>query len=47
MTTSGQHMNNDMDIDTSMDIDTPRDFRLLHLLLASQAIHQYEERVPL
>ena len=47
MSASIQHMNNDMDIDTSMDIDTPRDVRLLHLLLASQAIHQYEERVPL
>ena len=36
-----------MDTDTSMNRDTPRDVRLLHLLLASQAIHQYEERVPL
>lgn len=27
--------------------DTPRDVRLLHLLLASQAIHQYEDNVPL
>ena len=27
--------------------DTPRDVRLLHLLLASQAIHQYEDQVPL
>ncbi|CAL9736084.1 transcription initiation factor TFIID subunit 9 [Monosporozyma servazzii] len=34
-------------IDTSMDKDTPRDVRLLHLLLASQAIHQYEDKVPL
>ncbi|KAG0663023.1 Transcription initiation factor TFIID subunit 9 [Monosporozyma unispora] len=34
-------------IDTSMDRDTPRDVRLLHLLLASQAIHQYEDKVPL
>lgn len=47
MTTSEQSMNKDMDVDTSMDIDTPRDVRLLHLLLASQAIHQYEEKVPL
>lgn len=30
-----------------MDMDTPRDVRLLHLLLASQAIHQYEDKVPL
>lgn len=37
----------DMEVDTSMDTDTPRDVRLLHLLLASQAIHQYEDRVPL
>ncbi|SCW01184.1 LAFE_0D06942g1_1 [Lachancea fermentati] len=27
--------------------DVPRDVRLLHLLLASQAIHQYEDQVPL
>lgn len=27
--------------------ETPRDVRLLHLLLASQAIHNYEDRVPL
>lgn len=27
--------------------DTPRDVRLLHLLLASQSIHQYEDQVPL
>ena len=27
--------------------DTPRDVRLLHLLLASQGIHQYEDQVPL
>ncbi|CCF56645.1 hypothetical protein KAFR_0B03480 [Kazachstania africana CBS 2517] len=27
--------------------DVPRDVRLLHLLLASQGIHQYEDQVPL
>lgn len=27
--------------------ETPRDVRLLHLLLASQSIHQYEDQVPL
>lgn len=27
--------------------DVPRDVRLLHLLLASQSIHQYEDQVPL
>ncbi|AGO10975.1 AaceriAFR527Wp [[Ashbya] aceris (nom. inval.)] len=27
--------------------DTPRDVRLLHLLLASQSIHAYEDQVPL
>ncbi|CCK72154.1 chromatin modification protein KNAG_0J00710 [Huiozyma naganishii CBS 8797] len=27
--------------------ELPRDVRLLHLLLASQAIHRYDERVPL
>lgn len=27
--------------------DIPRDVRLLHLLLASQSIHQYEDQVPL
>lgn len=27
--------------------DSPRDVRLLHLLLASQAIHSYEDQVPL
>lgn len=27
--------------------DSPRDVRLLHLLLASQSIHQYEDQVPL
>ncbi|SMN22073.1 similar to Saccharomyces cerevisiae YMR236W TAF9 Subunit (17 kDa) of TFIID and SAGA complexes [Maudiozyma saulgeensis] len=34
-------------IDTTQQEDTPRDVRLLHLLLASQAIHQYEDQVPL
>ncbi|CAB4252665.1 similar to Saccharomyces cerevisiae YMR236W TAF9 Subunit (17 kDa) of TFIID and SAGA complexes [Maudiozyma barnettii] len=34
-------------IDTTPQEDTPRDVRLLHLLLASQAIHQYEDQVPL
>lgn len=32
---------------TTLQEDTPRDVRLLHLLLASQAIHQYEDQVPL
>lgn len=27
--------------------DVPRDVRLLHLLLASQSIHHYEDQVPL
>lgn len=27
--------------------DLPRDVRLLHLLLASQSIHSYEDQVPL
>ena len=27
--------------------EIPRDVRLLHLLLASQSIHQYEDQVPL
>lgn len=35
------------DVDTTQQEDTPRDVRLLHLLLASQAIHQYEDQVPL
>lgn len=28
-------------------IETPRDVRLLHLLLASQSVLQYEDKVPL
>lgn len=28
-------------------LDTPRDVRLLHLLLASQSVLQYEDKVPL
>lgn len=34
-------------VDATQQEDTPRDVRLLHLLLASQAIHQYEDQVPL
>lgn len=33
--------------DTGVQEDVPRDVRLLHLLLASQSIHQYEDQVPL
>ncbi|CCC69072.1 hypothetical protein NCAS_0C00820 [Naumovozyma castellii] len=32
---------------TTTQEDTPRDVRLLHLLLAAQSIHQYEDQVPL
>ncbi|CCH59175.1 hypothetical protein TBLA_0B03340 [Henningerozyma blattae CBS 6284] len=34
-------------IETDDQKDIPRDVRLLHLLLASQSIHQYEDQVPL
>ncbi|CCE63960.1 hypothetical protein TPHA_0G01230 [Tetrapisispora phaffii CBS 4417] len=34
-------------VNTSSQEDIPRDVRLLHLLLASQSIHQYEDQVPL
>lgn len=48
-TTSNVVPNTDIpgNVDTTQQEDTPRDVRLLHLLLASQAIHQYEDQVPL
>ncbi|QLG73588.1 hypothetical protein HG535_0F00980 [Zygotorulaspora mrakii] len=33
--------------ETASQDNIPRDVRLLHLLLASQSIHQYEDQVPL
>lgn len=46
---NGQGMVNrtSSNVDTTTQEDTPRGVRLLHLLLASQAIHQYEDQVPL
>lgn len=35
------------DVDEDSQADLPRDVRLLHLLLASQSIQQYEDKVPL
>lgn len=35
------------DVDVDSQADLPRDVRLLHLLLASQSIQQYEDKVPL
>ncbi|KAL3231023.1 Transcription initiation factor TFIID subunit 9 [Nakaseomyces bracarensis] len=35
------------EVDVDSQADLPRDVRLLHLLLASQSIQQYEDKVPL
>ncbi|CDH10163.1 probable Transcription initiation factor TFIID subunit 9 [Zygosaccharomyces bailii ISA1307] len=43
--TNGPSQGNGVDPDAQQEI--PRDVRLLHLLLASQSIHQYEDQVPL
>ncbi|CAR28796.1 hypothetical protein ZYGR_0U01550 [Zygosaccharomyces rouxii] len=42
---NGTAQSNGIDSEAAQDI--PRDVRLLHLLLASQSIHQYEDQVPL
>lgn len=43
--TNGPSQGNGVDPEAQQEI--PRDVRLLHLLLASQSIHQYEDQVPL
>ncbi|SJM82420.1 probable Transcription initiation factor TFIID subunit 9 [Zygosaccharomyces bailii] len=43
--TNGPSQGNGIDQESQQEI--PRDVRLLHLLLASQSIHQYEDQVPL